>query len=118
MSPEGCLQLLRRLGRSHGSGARSWGATDTIVPVSMNRVPSGRTYSRLSPIPSPITLHHATFRQAAVRSSRARPLAVPSPRKSPPARADQGWTRATTLGESRGRAVAAPEDVGAQAAGP
>lgn len=117
MSPEGCLQPLDD-GGGRTEAEPGVEEPQTPVAVSMNPVPSSRTYSRLSPVPSPMALHHATFRQAAVRSSRARPRS-PKPQKvPPPSRADQGWTLATTLGEPCGRAVAAPEAIGAQAAGP
>lgn len=88
MSPEGCLQLLDD-GGGRTEAEPGVEEPQTPVAVSMNPVPSSRTYSRLSPVPSPMALHHATFRQAAVRSSRARPRS-PKPQKVPPLKSRPG----------------------------
>lgn len=117
MSPEGRLLHLRRPRLPRGSSAKSWGVTQTLVPVYMNLVPLGRTCSAFSPVPSPVAFHHAAFRQAAVRSSRARPTQSQTP-ESPQARADQAVRRPRPAVTPAVGAAAAPEAVSVQAAGP
>lgn len=102
--------------RSHRSGARSWGATDT----SRSFDESGPFEQDLqSPLPSPFT-HGPPSRYVPASCGSEFPGAPPQSQtpEGTPSRADQGWTLATTLGEPCGPAVAAPEAIGAQAAGP